>query len=307
MAGRRHVVGGVGPRGPPGPLIGGGGLIRGPGWNAPNNMPILGPGPGMLEQKHADIQRLVGENQRLAATHVALRQELAASQGELQRMQQMLGAMQTEKDNTIRGLLDKIAKMEAEFRSVEPLRAELQALRLDLQNVHARRQELEQARVSGNQQLQALTQELQKARTELQQIPALRQEAEGLRQEAQLARQALEYEKKNTADQVDQRQAMQNNLVSMARDVEKLRAELTNLRGTRPTNQAAGGYTNLYPTPPVEQHPAGQGLQRPAYNNSSKTGFGMPAIGVPLTGMENGMQYMSQMGQSPGAAFSRKY
>lgn len=43
-----------------------------------------------------------------------------------------------------------------------------------------------------------------------------------------MGRTAFEYEKKANAEQLEQRQAMEKNLVSMARDVEKLRAELTN-------------------------------------------------------------------------------
>jgi hypothetical protein len=53
-----------------------------------------GPMPAMLEQKiqsqHMEIQSLLSENQRLAATHVALRQELAAAQQEMQRLTSML-------------------------------------------------------------------------------------------------------------------------------------------------------------------------------------------------------------------------
>ena len=50
--------------------------------------------PGLLEQKiqsqHMEIQALLAENQRLAATHVALRQELASAQQEMQRLTSML-------------------------------------------------------------------------------------------------------------------------------------------------------------------------------------------------------------------------
>lgn len=53
-----------------------------------------GPMPGILEQKmqaqHMEIQSLLSENQRLAATQVALRQELAAAQQEMQRMTSMV-------------------------------------------------------------------------------------------------------------------------------------------------------------------------------------------------------------------------
>lgn len=41
-------------------------------------------------------------------------------------------------------------------------------------------------------------------------------------------RNAFEYEKKANAEQLEQRQAMEKNLVDMARDLEKLRAEATN-------------------------------------------------------------------------------
>lgn len=50
--------------------------------------------PAILEQKiqsqHMEIQGLLSENQRLAATHVALRQELAAAQQEMQHLTSML-------------------------------------------------------------------------------------------------------------------------------------------------------------------------------------------------------------------------
>lgn len=44
-------------------------------------------------------------------------------------------------------------------------------------------------------------------------------------------RAAYDYEKKGNAELLDQRQAMEKNLVSMAREVEKLRADLANTDG----------------------------------------------------------------------------
>lgn len=41
-------------------------------------------------------------------------------------------------------------------------------------------------------------------------------------------RNAIDYEKKANIELMEQRQAMEKNLVSMAREVEKLRAELAN-------------------------------------------------------------------------------
>lgn len=42
-------------------------------------------------------------------------------------------------------------------------------------------------------------------------------------------RNAFEYEKKANADQLEQRQVMEKNLVEMSRDIEKLRAEAANV------------------------------------------------------------------------------
>lgn len=200
---------------------------------------LAGLGPGMhfgldngpppqflLEEKvatqHAEIQRLLSENQRLAATHVALRQELAAAQQEVQKIQQFLGGIHAEKDQQLRGLADRTAKMEVELRSLEPLKVDLQRAHAEAQNLIVGRQEL-----SG--QVQQLTQELHRLRNDAQQVMSLKMDIDGLRQEIQHARTAFEFEKKANTELLEQRTAMENNLVSMAREVEKLRAELTNV------------------------------------------------------------------------------
>ncbi|KAJ7530378.1 hypothetical protein O6H91_14G001900 [Diphasiastrum complanatum] len=225
MAGRGRIVHTLGVRGVPG--VG----VLPPGYVA------LGPRPGMVGQQqtliptqvlvdqklatqHSEIQRLLTENQRLAATHVALRQELTVTQQEVQRLQQALTGVQAEKEAQVRGLLEKQSKMETELLAVETLKADLLQARADATKLNAVRQDFAN-------QIQTLTQELQRARADVQQVPALQTENEALRQELQRARTAFDYEKKAITDQVEQRQAMEKNLVSMAREVEKLRAELT--------------------------------------------------------------------------------
>lgn len=51
-----------------------------------------------MEQKvttqHSEIQKLLTENQQIAVTHVALRQELAAAQQEIQRMPSIILGLQ---------------------------------------------------------------------------------------------------------------------------------------------------------------------------------------------------------------------
>lgn len=138
------------------------------------------PPPQVMEQKlaaqHVEMQRLATENQRLAATHGTLRQELAAAQHELQILHSQVGAVKAEREQQMRSLVDKIAKMEAELQSAEPLKVELQKARLEAQNLVVSRQEL-------MSKAQQLTQDLQRAHVDVQQIPALMSELESLRQE----------------------------------------------------------------------------------------------------------------------------
>lgn len=143
------------------------------------------PPPEVMEQKlasqHVDMQRLATENQRLAATHGTLRQELAAAQHELQILHAQIGAVKAEREQQMRSLVDKIAKMETDLQAAEPLKLELQQARTEAQNLVVSRQEL----ISNRQQL---TQDLQRAHADVQQVPALISELEGLRQEFQYCR-----------------------------------------------------------------------------------------------------------------------
>lgn len=234
-----HVLAGA--RGPMGGPVG---LRAGPGFGPGMRqlgpgMDVLPPSPALVEEKlatqHAEIQRLLTENQRLAATHVALRQELAAAQQEVQRLQQVLTGVQADKEQQFRALAEKSAKMEADLRALEPLKVELQRAQADAQKLLANRQEL-------SAQVQQLTQEMHRIRVDAQQAPTMKAEIDTLRQEVQRARTAFEFEKKANTELLEQRGAMEKNLVSMAREVEKLRAELTNSEKKARAAGYGGGY-----------------------------------------------------------------
>ncbi|KAH7405036.1 hypothetical protein KP509_15G054300 [Ceratopteris richardii] len=235
MAGRGRV---------PPPLLPGRGPI--PDGLRVGGLRPMGPGmdglppPLVLEEKvamqHQEIQRLLTENQRLAATHVALRQELAATQQEVQRLQAALRNVQGEKEAQLRGLAEKSTRMEQELRAMEPLKLDLQRAQADAQKLLIARQEL-------TAQVQQLTQDMQRARSDTQQVPAMKSEIDGLRAEIQRARTAFEFEKNANAELLEQRTAMEKNLVSMAREVEKLRAELTN---AEKKVRGSAGYTGSY-------------------------------------------------------------
>ncbi|KAJ0729558.1 hypothetical protein HanLR1_Chr07g0254251 [Helianthus annuus] len=143
------------------------------------------PPPEIMEQKiaaqHVEMQKLATENRRFAATHGTLRQDLATIQHELQMLHNHVGAIKSEREQQIMGLLDKIGKMEADLQGAEPIKMELNKARADAQSLLAARDEL----VS---RVHQLTEDNQRAHMELQQVPALMSELESLRQEYQHCR-----------------------------------------------------------------------------------------------------------------------
>ncbi|KAL6996347.1 hypothetical protein U1Q18_006478 [Sarracenia purpurea var. burkii] len=221
MAGRNHV-----PRDafehrhgyPPGHLI------RGP-----------LPRPAMLEEelemRHVEIRRLLGENRRLVEDRMGLQRELGAAREDLHRMNLTVADIQAEQQMHSRELIERVLKLEADLRATEPLKNEAMQLRSEVQNLEAIRQDL-------RGQVQNLSQDLAKLQADNQQVPLLRAEFDGVHQELMRARTAIDFEKKANIELMEQRQGMEKNLVSMAREVEKLRAEFANADG-RP--RAAGG------------------------------------------------------------------
>lgn len=210
----------------------------------------LPPHPAIIEERlaaqHQDIQGLLIDNQRLAATHVALKQELEATQHELQRADHFARSMHTEKDMQMRELYEKSVKMEADLRGAEAMGTELMRLHADIKDLTAGRQKL-------TAQVQAMTQDLGRATAELQQIPAVKAEIEGLKQDLQRARAAIEYEKKGYAENYEHGQMMEKKLVLMARELEKLRAEMANAekraRAAAAVGNPGAGYNGSYVNP----------------------------------------------------------
>lgn len=143
------------------------------------------PPPQVMEQKlvaqHGEMQRLAIENQRLAATHGSLRQELAAAQHELQMLHAQIGSMKSEREQRMSGLADKVAKMETELQKSEAVKLEMQQARAEAHNLVVAREDL-------MSKVHQLTQELQKSRSDVQQVPALMSELDNLRQEYQQCR-----------------------------------------------------------------------------------------------------------------------
>ncbi|KAJ6845796.1 protein FLX-like 3 isoform X1 [Iris pallida] len=184
-----------------------------------------------LEMQQHELRRLLADNRRIAEDRMAFQRELVAAKEEIHRMNLVIGEIRAEKEAHSRELIEKGLKLEADLRATEPLRNDVMKLRAEVKKLNSIKQDL-----AG--QFQTLTKDLTRAQADNQQIHVLRTEIDGLRQELMRARTAFEYEKKGNAELMEQRQAMEKNLVSMAREVEKLRADLANTSG-RPW--AAGG------------------------------------------------------------------
>lgn len=159
----------------------------------------------------------------------------------------------------MRELYDKSVRLEVDLRAVDAMRGELGQVNADIKELTGVRQEL-------TGQVQAMTQDLGRMTADLQQVPALRAEIETMKQEVQRARAAIEYEKKGSADNYEHGQVMEQNLISMARELEKLRAEIANAEKRARAAAAVGnpGYNTAYSNPEVSYagnpYPAGYGM-----------------------------------------------
>ncbi|CAN0878007.1 Protein FLX-like 3 [Linum grandiflorum] len=166
------------------------------------------------------MRRLSGENRRLVEDRIALQQDLGAAKEELHRMNMVISDIRSEQEMRSRELIEKGMKLEADLRATEPLKGEALQLRAEVKRLKDAKQELAA-------QVQNLKRDLERAQVENKQIPGLKREIEGSSPELRLCviRGAIEYEKQANVELIEQRQGLERNMVSMAREVEKLRAE----------------------------------------------------------------------------------
>uniref|UniRef100_A0A1J3CD27 Protein FLX-like 1 n=1 Tax=Noccaea caerulescens TaxID=107243 RepID=A0A1J3CD27_NOCCA len=223
-----------------------------------------------LAAQNQDVQGLLADNQTLAATHVALKQELEVTQHELQRMMHYIESLRAEEDIMMREMYDKSLRSEMELRELDAMRAEIQKVRADIKEFTSSREEL-------TSQVHLMTQDLARLTADLQQIPTLTAEIENTKQELQRARAAIDYEKKGYAENYEHGKIMEQKLVAMARELEKLRAEIANsenrAHATGPVGNPGGvgyggGYGNHeagYPANPYQpnygMNPAQAGVE----------------------------------------------
>ncbi|GMG98193.1 hypothetical protein Nepgr_000033 [Nepenthes gracilis] len=212
--------------------------------------PSARPHPAIIEERIAaqqrEIQTLLVDNQRLAATHVALKEELSLSQQELRRLAAAAQEVKCGRDDEVREVYERSLKMEADVRAIDALKADLSVVREDVQKLRAIEQEL-------TAQLKEIEGESARAEAKLQEMPAIKAEIELIRHEIQKGRAAIEFEKKTHAGNLEQGRAMEKNMISMSYEIEKLRAELANAEKRAKAAAAAAnpslGYAESFGNP----------------------------------------------------------
>ncbi|KAK7255573.1 hypothetical protein RIF29_28986 [Crotalaria pallida] len=177
-----------------------------------------------LELQHMEMKRLVSHNRMLFDDRIALQHELAVAKEELHRKILAIDDIRAEHELHSRELIEKGMKLESDLRETEPLKNEIIQLHAEVQKLNNLRQEL-------FGKVQTLTQDVSRLQADNQQIHLLRDEIDGLRQELMHARSMMENEKNATVVWMAQRQTMEKKMVSMAHEVEKLRAELASAGG----------------------------------------------------------------------------
>ncbi|XP_076913824.1 protein FLX-like 4 [Bidens hawaiensis] len=195
----------------------------------------------------SELERLAIDNQRLATTHVALRQELVATTQDIQKLKAHIGTIQAESDAQIRLLLDKISKMEVDIQAGDTVKKEVQKAHAEARALVVTRQDL-------IAQIEKSSQELKKVRAEVEALPELKVELDGLKQEHQKLRLIFEHEKKLNMEKAAQLESTDKDLLGMAREIERLRADMFNTekRANAP-NMYGGPHMNQewYPPPPM--------------------------------------------------------
>ncbi|KAK2430398.1 protein FLC EXPRESSOR [Trifolium repens] len=174
-----------------------------------------------IDARHREIQSLLLDNQRLAATHLALKQDLSATQQELRQLSAAASDVKAERDAEVRRIYEKSLKMDAEVRAVAAMKSDLDQVRADVRELAAARKELAS-------HLQSIQSDLAMARNDSKPLQAIKSDIEALRHEIQCGRSAIEFEKKTHANNLEHKRVMDNNMIIMNNEVEKLRAELAN-------------------------------------------------------------------------------
>nr|XP_004242641.1 protein FLX-like 4 [Solanum lycopersicum]XP_010323227.1 protein FLX-like 4 [Solanum lycopersicum]XP_025887638.1 protein FLX-like 4 [Solanum lycopersicum]XP_025887639.1 protein FLX-like 4 [Solanum lycopersicum] len=210
------------------------------------------PHPELRESRFAaraaEIEHLAGDHHRLAASYVALKQEYSVAQRELQELEEYIKSTQTEGDIQVRLLHDKIAKMDVDLRTME-------SMRKDVEEAHLEARSLVSANMELSGKVHHVMEKLEKAHADVKKLPEMHAELDSLKKEYQELRKTFQYEKGLNIEKVEQMKLTEKELIDMANEVERLRAQVViaerRARGIDPYGHPYLNSNPMYPAPPM--------------------------------------------------------
>ncbi|KAL5205607.1 hypothetical protein ABZP36_033816 [Zizania latifolia] len=186
------------------------------------------PHPAILEEEvemqEVEYSSFMADHRALVDERLSLHQEFQAGKDEIRHLNMIIADISVKREAYISELVDKRKKLEAELRANESLRDEIVQLQGDIDKLLVVWKEFSAKATS-------IMLELTREKSAKQQIPMLKAEIDGLQQELVHARSACELEQKGNFELVEQRKAMEKSMVSMAQEIEQMRAELGNFDG----------------------------------------------------------------------------
>lgn len=135
-----------------------------------------------IDLQQREIQSLLIDNQRLGATHVALKQDLTAAQSDLRNLKAVAGQIKSERNAEVREVYERSLKLDDELRALDAMNAELTQVRNDIEDLSTSRHELAT-------ELKTIQGEIERSRSdESSQMEAIRADIETFQQEIQKGR-----------------------------------------------------------------------------------------------------------------------
>ncbi|KAL0721188.1 hypothetical protein Bca4012_035787 [Brassica carinata] len=176
-----------------------------------------------IAARAAEIDRLSSDNRKLAASYVALKEDLALADREVQGLRAHIVKTETDGEMQIRGALEKIAKLEGVVNNRDNIRRELQLAHIEAHRLASEREELAS-------QVKVAVKELKKVCLEAEGLEASSQELERLREEHQRLREEFDAEKSGNVEKLEQLKEMESNIIGAVKAIEKLRSEIATAR-----------------------------------------------------------------------------
>ncbi|CAN1851576.1 Protein FLX-like 3 [Linum perenne] len=197
--------------------------------------------PALLEDERdvfdKEMRRINTKNQAIINQNRALQSEVTRKYVEIDRLEQVIPQLQAEKETNIRELIQTGLKLEAELRSMEPLKMEVWQLRAEVESLNTSVEDLTSL-VNG------LRHEIARVEVENKQVPLMEADIDTMQNELIEARRTFEYEQRAKHDEVQEKQRIENYLVSLRREIEELRAEQLD-EGTNEPSLEGGGYQRM--------------------------------------------------------------